>query len=271
MKRIHLVEFEDLDWFPDWLRQCMTRLLVVMHKILGTSNELAELLVKVLPHAERPAIIDLCSGSGGPMFEVFRILKDKYQFTNLTLMLTDLYPDKETAKRVNSGLNPGITYLAKPVDATNIDPGLTGVRTMVCSMHHMKPEVARAILKDALVNRQPICVFEISDNSYPVWLWWVALPFNFVTALFLTPLARPLTWRQLVFTYLVPVIPLFFAWDGAVSNARTYTLDDMDELLKGLTAEDYHWEKGRIEGRSKKLYLLGLPLRKDEYRQAQDS
>ena len=57
----------------------------------------------------------------------------------------------------------------------------------------------------------------------------------------------------------MPVIPLCFAWDGAVSNARTYTLDDLDQLLAGLETEDYTWEKGRITDQAKKLYLLGLP------------
>ncbi len=81
----------------------------------------------------------------------------------------------------------------------------------------------------------------------------------FLLAFFLTPFARPLTWRQLVFTYLLPVIPLCFAWDGAVSNARTYTLEDLDHLLAGLETDDYKWEKGRITGKARKLYLLGLP------------
>ncbi len=52
-----------------------------------------------------------------------------------------------------------------------------------------------------------------------------------------------MTVRQLVFTYIVPIIPLCFAWDGAVSYARTYTLDDLDELLSGLRSEDYRWEE----------------------------
>ncbi|MGK3992737.1 hypothetical protein [Sorangium sp. So ce1024] len=50
-----------------------------------------------------------------------------------------------------------------------------------------------------------------------------------------------------------------FAWDGAASNARTYTLTDLDELLEGLSDEGYRWEKGVIRGRGTKLYLLGLP------------
>ena len=36
MKRIQLFELEDYPWFPHWLRACLTRLMVVMHQLLGT-------------------------------------------------------------------------------------------------------------------------------------------------------------------------------------------------------------------------------------------
>ncbi|WP_438013878.1 hypothetical protein WMF18_23435 [Sorangium sp. So ce315] len=123
----------------------------------------------------------------------------------------------------------------------------------------MRPEAARKILESAQRSRQPICIFEISDNSSPRFLWWMALPVGFVMCFLITPLARPLIARQLVFTYLVPIIPVCFAWDGAVSNARTYTLADLDELLEGLGDERYRWEKGVMRGRARNLYLLGLP------------
>lgn len=145
------------------------------------------------------------------------------------------------------------------MNATRVGPELRGVRTMICSLHHMRPEVARRILQDAQRQRRPFCAYEISDNSFPIAPWWLALVPNFLMALFITPLARPLTLRQLFFTYLVPVIPFCFAWDGAVSNARTYTLADMAILLEGLQSDDYSWEIGTIAGKAKKLYLLGLP------------
>jgi hypothetical protein len=260
MKRIHLVEIEDLHWFPGSLRQCMTRLIIVMHKLLGSQHELTKLISRALNHADRPAIIDLCSGSGGPMVEVFKRLKTQPRLQNLTLTLTDLYPHQETADQINSKGGSGINYLTKSVNAGDLDVEQVGVRTMVCSMHHMKPEVAHNILSDAKAKRQPICLFELSDNSFPIRLWWMAIPMIFLLAFFITPLVKPMTWRQLVFTYLVPIIPICFAWDGAVSNARTYTLADMDELLKGLQTSDYVWEKGKVGGMLKKLYLLGLPM-----------
>lgn len=33
LKRIHLFEFEDLDWFPDGLRRCITRPVTAMHDL----------------------------------------------------------------------------------------------------------------------------------------------------------------------------------------------------------------------------------------------
>ncbi|WP_247232183.1 hypothetical protein [Telluribacter sp. SYSU D00476] len=262
MKRIHLFEFEDFAWFPHWLRTSLTRLIVVMHRLLGSGDELAGLIYRALKHTPTPAIVDLCSGSGGPMIEVVNTIRQKHRIQNLTLTLSDLYPNLELAQQINNKPDQPIRYLTTPVDATDVNPAMKGVRTMVGSMHHMRPEVARGILRDAKEQKQPICIFEISDNSFPIWLWWIALPLNFLIPFFITPLVRPLTWQQIVFTYLIPIIPLFFAWDGAVSNARTYTLEDLDTLLDGLYSDDYHWEKGRIVGKAKKLYLLGLPVLK---------
>ncbi|WP_437730155.1 hypothetical protein [Sorangium sp. So ce1335] len=261
MKRIHLFELEDLAWFPGWLRTCMTRLIVTMHRALGSSDELAELIARALEASGAPRIVDMCSGSGGPMLDVLRILNKKPGLEHVTLTLTDLYPDEEVARRINGQEGSNVSYRLSPLDATQADGEAAGLRTMVGSFHHMKPDAARKILESAQRSRQPICIFEISDNSFPRFLWWTALPASFVMCLLITPLARPMTARQLVFTYLVPIIPLCFAWDGAVSNARTYTLSDLDELLQGLDDEGYRWEKGVIRGRARKLYLLGLPTR----------
>ncbi len=261
MKRIHLFEFEDFSWFPNWLRICLTRYIVAIHKMLGSAGELAELIARVLPHASQRRILDLCSGAGGPMLEVASLLEEKHKVSDLSLAFSDLYPNLSAADQIDAMSKPRITYLRFPVNATQIPTDQPGLRTMVCSMHHMRPEVAKAILRDAKASREPICVFEISDNSFPpTWLWWVGLPLNFLFALLVTPFVRPMSWQQLVFTYLIPLLPLFIAWDGAVSNVRTYTLEDMEELLMDLKSEDYHWETGRISGRAKKLYLLGHPV-----------
>lgn len=258
MKRLQLFEFEDFSWFPKWIRSCITRLITVMHQFLGTPGDLGGLVSKVLKHSPQTSIIDLCSGSGGPMIEVVKILESEYGINNIKLTLTDLYPDEEAARKINQKPD-NIQYLTSPVDATNIGSELVGLKTMIGSFHHMHPEAAKKILLAAQESKRPICIYEISDNNLPKYLWWISLPMIFIMVFFITLFVRPLTWKQLIFTYLVPVIPIFFAWDGAVSNARTYTLKDLDELTSGLSANDYTWEKGRISGRGNKLYLLGTP------------
>jgi hypothetical protein len=258
MKRIHLFEFEDLAWFPNWIRKCMTRLIIVVHELLGTEKQLAALLDRLLKETKSDRIIDLCSGSGGPMPGVLYTLQEQNGFADLHLRLTDLYPNLDAAKRINGNRSGNLVYQTEPQDATQLGAETEGLRTMICSFHHMPPTVAQNILQAAADSRQPILIYEISDNSLPTFLWWLALPTSFLMCFLITLKVRPITWQQLVFTYLIPIIPIFYAWDGAVSNARTYTLEDLDELLAGIRAEGYKWEKGSLKGKmGNKLYLLG--------------
>lgn len=261
LKRIHLFEFEDFAWFPNWIRICMTRYINAFHRILKSQENLSELIKDQLSHAEEPIILDMCSGSGGPMPDVLRLVKQDEKYHNVRLELSDLYPNLEAAKVFNSDYND-ISYHVESVDATAVDPQFRGLRTMVSSLHHMKPEIVIEILGNAQKHRQPILIYEISDNAPPIWLWWLALPFGLISTLLVTPMVRPMSWQQLVFTYLIPILPLFIAWDGAVSNARTYTIADLEKLIAVLPLSDsYRWEPGKMKGRGGgKIFLKGIPI-----------
>lgn len=257
MKRSNLFEFEDFNWFPNIWRKPMTRLLLVVHRMFKTEPVITKLIGDVLEETGESKIIDLCSGSGGPMEAVYANLKAKNN--SLQMVMTDLYPNKETVERINSK-DDGLSFQTDSINAGSVPENLNGVRSMICSFHHMPPDVARKILVNAKESRQPLCVFELSDNSFPKLLAWTAFPINIILCFFITPLTRPITWYQLVFTYLIPVIPIFYAWDGAVSNLRTYTISDLDELLVGLEDETYSWKKEVLkQGNSKFLTLVGIP------------
>lgn len=260
LKRIHLFELEDLSWFPDWIRKCMTRYISAFHKLLGTSDQLSELISTILKDTGESHIQDLCSGDGGLMLDVFNKLKENQDFKDVKLTLSDLYPNEDSIERINALGDSSLTYKPNPTDVrAGVDK--EGLRTMICSMHHMPPATARAILADAQKDSQPILIYEISDNSPPIFLWWIAIPIGFIISLFVTLAVRPMTWQQIVFTYLIPILPLAIAWDGSVSNARTYTLDDMDILLDGLSSSNYRWEKKSLPGKGgKKLCLIGKPV-----------
>ncbi|MEZ4935975.1 MAG: hypothetical protein R2799_00115 [Crocinitomicaceae bacterium] len=260
MKRIHLFEFEDLSWFPDFIRVCMTQYLLLIHNLFGSRPVIADLLSTTLKSTGKNHIIDLCSGAGGPMIDAFEDLK-KSDFPHLQVSLSDLYPNQKAADLVNSRNEEGLKYITHPVDATHLQEELDGLRTMVCSFHHMTEDNAKSILKDAFDKKEPILIYEISDNSSPKFLWWTAFPINILVVLLLTPMIKPLTLNQIIFTYLIPVLPLVIAWDGAVSNARTYSQNDLDLLTKDLQSDDYIWEKGIVKGKGNKLWLVGKPVR----------
>jgi len=148
MKRIHLFEFEDFSWFPSWLRSCMTRLIVVMHQLLNTSKELSTLLIRALPHSSTLAIIDLCSGSGGPIIDAHQAIVQKMTNSNIQLTLSDLYPDSILTQGLKK--NENLSYYPFPVDVLNIPSDLIGVRTLIAGLHHMRPAHARTILEKAM-------------------------------------------------------------------------------------------------------------------------
>ena len=78
----------------------------------------------------------------------------------------------------------------------------------------------------------------------------------------MTPFVKPLTWQQVVFTYLIPIIPIFYAWDGQASMPRMYSMDDMDVLLDGLSDKEYTWTKEpavNAKGKATGTFVIGLP------------
>jgi hypothetical protein len=259
MKRFQLFEFEDLSWFPSAMRNYMTGYIMVIHELLGTTQRLAPILQEILEKSNAHLIQDCCSGAGGPMLSIFSHLKKENP--DISLQLSDLYPHKGRISQLHEKPIPGVQYHSHSIDVleTTFEPN--SIQTMICSFHHMCPSVAEKILHKAAIEQRPICIFEISDNEFPRWLWWLSIfPAGLMT-LFLTLKVRPVQIGQLLCTYIIPILPFCIAWDGAVSNARTYTEDDLQQLIAKLNVEDYSWEVRKIDNPtpSKMLCLIGLP------------
>jgi hypothetical protein len=74
-----------------------------------------------------------------------------------------------------------------------------------------------------------------------------------------TPFIRPFRIGRIIFTYLIPVVPLFVWWDGIISSLRTYSIKEMEDLVKSVENNDsFVWEIGRLKsGPGVVLYLLG--------------
>lgn len=266
MKRIHLFEFEDFSWFPTSWRTGMTNLIVVLQKMMGIPKVLSDLLHNIRERHPFSEIVDTGSGSGGALIDAVKVYNNEYSGDPLSLTLTDLNPNPSFVERINSLNNPNLKYLPEPVDARHLGQTPKGLKTMMNSFHHMTPEVAKNILKSAVESRQPLLIYEMAENKVPLIIWWLLLPLSLVILMimtwFMTPFVKPLTFKQLLFTYLIPIIPLAYAWDGQVSSVRMYTFEDIEVLLQDLRADDYEWVVDRPlnkKGKPVGYYILGLP------------
>jgi hypothetical protein len=268
MKRLQLFELEDQAWFPDVIRASMTRMLTILHGWLKSPHRIALILSEVIQVTGRKRIVDLCSGDGGPMIAVLQELHRIEGMHDVSLTLTDLYPNQSARKRIASSNRTNLLeYCEQPVDAARLEATNPGtIRTLIAGFHHMPPDRARAILRHAVASGDPLLIYELSDNKIPPkYLWWVGLPLNLILAFVVAARVRPMSFTHFCLSFVIPVVPICFAWDGAVSNARTYTAHDLNELLSGLEAEGYVWNIRSIGAKpANQLCLLGMPVALEE-------
>lgn len=255
--RLHLFEFEDLSWLPVLFRNYLTDFLNHIAVKLDFYQPLVPVLKNKLNRYPAPRIVDLGSGGGGGMKELYHRLKE--DLTDLDIVLTDLYPNISAFQKLKIESQGGIDYVESPVDATHVPKHLTGFRTMFRSFHHLKPNMCRAVLGDAVAQREPIGIFEIQERSLAFVIFFIIS--SPLLVLLFTPFIKPFSLKRLFFTYIIPVVPFLSFWDGTITVLRTYTLREMHQMAQSVPDSDtYHWEVKKIgKGAKIILYLIGYP------------
>jgi hypothetical protein len=231
-----------------------------METKLELHRPVVPLLAKALRESQSSTVVDLCAGGGGPVVALHAVLTA--ESVPVRFVLTDKFPNLSAFERLKKE-HSGIDYDRESVDATAVPSRLSGFRTMFNAFHHFKPDDARAVLQSAVSSRQPIGVFEIPERKV-----WIVLSTALLTPVFVllvTPFIRPLSWSRLLFTYLLPLVPLTCLWDGFVSQLRAYTPGELQNLAMSLGDIGYRWEAGRVgvkEAPGAHLtYLIGIPVR----------
>lgn len=256
MRRRHLVEIEDAPWCPAALRDAATDYLQFVIELGQPYGPLAPRLAAALAQSGSQRIVDLCSGGGGPWRSMRRLLAEG-ENCPVDVRLTDKFPNAIAARRVDG--DPQIAYHDEGVDATAVPAALDGFRTLFSSFHHFRPEQARQILRDAVDKRQGIAIAEVTERSWRAILLMLVSP---LLVWLVTPFIRPRRMSRLIFTYFLPFVPLLVVFDGIVSCLRTYTPDELREMVDALDAPDYVWEIGQLTpfyAPAPITYLIGHP------------
>jgi len=260
MRRLHLVELEDLPWFPAVLRDGGTTYLEFAVRLSGHAKALVPTIAAALRRTRSTQIVDLCSGGGGPI----RVIADALarSGTPVEVRLTDFYPNLRAFARATAG-SDHITFERDSIDAAQVPARLTGFRTLFNAFHHFRPADARRILADAATAGRPIGVFEVVSREPLALLGMLTAPLGVILTV---PFWRPFRWQWLLWTWVVPVLPLFVLWDGVVSWLRIYSVEELRELVADIDAPNYTWDIGTIQlGKTPAhaTYLIGRPTDQD--------
>lgn len=251
MRRRQLFEFLDQHWCPRVLRDGATDCLEAIIAASDPYQPIRADFVHAIQTSGTRRVVDLCSGGGGPWLSRpwLQALRD----LKLPVVLTDKFPSRALPLRLQA--QEGVTAVSTSVDATRVPGHLDGFRTIFSSFHHFPDEMAQRMLSDAVAHAESIASAEVTSRSAYAFCFMFLMP---ALAWWVTPGIRPFRWTRLLFTYLLPAIPLILWWDGMVSCLRTRTPDEMLALTKPFP--EYRWRAGygKVKiGRLAPLYLIG--------------
>jgi hypothetical protein len=256
MNRIHSIELHEQKWVPNGIRDAITDYLAYGERAFKVYDPIAPKLADALKALGATNVVDLCSGGVGP----WETLKPQIELeldASITVQLTDLNPNLDAFHRVDDHSDQSISFQEDPVDALNAPEQLSGFRTMFTAFHHFQREHAKGILADAVRKNQGIAIFEMTERSFPSLL---LICFSPISLWLFTPRIKPFRWSRILFTYLIPIIPLMTLWDGWISCLRTYTPDELIEMTKDLN--EFDWEAGKYKEKGMPVaitYLIGVP------------
>lgn len=258
VKRIHAFEFEDLSWFPKNFRNYGTDFLQFGANAFDVYKCIIPIIKKGIESSGNDTIVDIASGGGGGLVKISEYLKKT--MPHLKIILSDYYPNIDAFKRTKAKQPDVFEYVEESVNAMDVPKYLKGFRTQFLSFHHFKPKDAKAILQNAIDNNQAIGIFEAQQRNIKN---IVGMLFSPIAVLLMTPFIKPFKLDRILFTYLIPVLPLFILWDGVISVLRTYTIKELKEMIFQLkNNERFEWEVCIARGKPNDiLYLLGT-LRK---------
>lgn len=241
MRRIQFFEIADQSWCPRIVRDGVTDYLQHAIDAGRVYAPAAPVLARVLRESGRDAIIDLAAGGGGPWRSLLPVLHAGG--IHPTVTLTDWRPNTTAFQRTTTHTHGQVQGHVDPVDARAVPPTLHGARTMFSALHHFREDDIRRMLRDAANAGEPFLAFEATHRSVRAVLFTCLTP---LMVLLMTPAIRPFQWSRVLFTYLIPLIPLVVLWDGIVSCLRTYTPEELERLATNSSDGDYEWQTAEL-------------------------
>jgi hypothetical protein len=227
MKRKQVFQFSAQSWYPQFLKRDMYEFMSWFVGKVNAAKPFLPVISEGLAHAPAQRIINIDSRIGAGFETVKDLISEKPEMLNLPI---------QKFNTSNSGL-----YL------------------FVNSFHKLKPDAARSYLQEIAKSRNAVVVVEGNNDS----LWQVVGMTVFVPlAVILSgPFVKPFRVTRLIFTYLIPILPVVTMLDGFLALFKLYNPKDLNELVSTIAEKNYSWKSAKADnGRGGKImYLIGWP------------
>lgn len=257
MKRRHLLEFNERSECPKFIRDSVVETLGMGLRLINMGNIIGPPFAKFMQRTQVSQVLDLCTGTGVPVRLLAQWLKEHGE-TSPKFLVSDLFPNLESFEEITSQKELGIQSVDVSVNALNVDSGLEhDTRTIINSFHHFTPIMAEAILEDTVQKNKSIFIYE-GFRRDPMGLVptgpWMTL------ALLANPwIAKRSKFLKIIFSYIIPIIPLIAMWDGLVSTLRIHTEHDLMEMVSKWPQYEWSYSEHPYARGGKAVIFSGYP------------
>ncbi|KPA09805.1 conserved hypothetical protein, membrane [Candidatus Magnetomorum sp. HK-1] len=258
MKRIQAFEFNERQECPRFLRDAVVEILGKAIKLGKIFDPVAPLFKEFCQRTNNYSFIDLCSGTGEPLTAFVKGMQQD-KANSVCFTASDLFPKVHAMKEVVKEFPDNISMIYESIDATDVPenhdrPG----RTIINAFHHFSTDMAQKIIQDSVQKRRAIFILEAFPRDFKCFLaFFPMLTLSFLINPFLTQKDR---LTKLIFSFLIPIIPIIGTFDGFISVCRIH---DKEELMKMVEPyqDVYDWEYHQVPFSKwgKSLVFVGIP------------
>ncbi|MEL7118179.1 MAG: hypothetical protein AAFO07_02025 [Bacteroidota bacterium] len=225
MKRKQITQITNANWCPEFIKKLVAEFLSWFVLKVNATKPFIPVIEGVLNETQLKKIINIEFNIGAGIKTVKPFLKEEVV--------------------VNS------------IHISEFNTNENGLYLFINCFHQLKISKARKVLQKITDSGNPVVIVEGNNDS----LWQIVGMTVFVplsvllTALFV----KPFRISRVIFTYLIPILPIIIAVDGCIALLKLYNPSDLLELSSSINAMNYEWKADKNDnGRGGKImYLTG--------------
>ncbi len=232
MQRLQLFEFCDQKWLPDFVREAFHDCLAFCHHIsYRPYTKLPKLLADISVRLKAKEIFDIASGGGEQIRDICDMHKKGMIGTDKMprFILSDIYPNIESWKCLQKDFgSQAVSFYNMPVDFNHIPESAPRHWSIFTAFHHLSPPVAQNLINEAVARADSLLIAEVAKRTWlHIFIMILAMPSHILAPLF----SRHTSFKKILVTTIIPIVPLMITFDGVVSVLRAYSREEIIAML----------------------------------------